>query len=74
MLHSSSPENVEWFINGFIENAVTDYAIEYPAHGQLRASNELRKRGIFVSPSGVRSIQVKKLSKQYETEAISFRN
>ena len=24
--------------------------------GQLRASNELRKQGIFVSPSGVRSI------------------
>ena len=39
-----------------IESAVTDYAIEYPAHGQLRASNELRKRGIFVSASGVRSI------------------
>jgi transposase InsO family protein len=39
-----------------IESAVTDYAIEYPAHGQLRASNELRKKGIFVSPSGVRSI------------------
>ncbi len=31
-------------------------AIEYPAYGQLRASNELRKQGIFVSPSGVRSI------------------
>lgn len=39
-----------------IESAFTGYAIEYPAHGQLRAINELRKRGIFVSPSGVRSI------------------
>lgn len=39
-----------------IESAVREYAIEYPAHGQLRASNELRKKGIFVSPSGVRSI------------------
>ena len=38
------------------ENAVTEYAIEQPAHGQVRVSNELRKRGIFVSPSGVRSI------------------
>ena len=38
------------------ENAVTDYATEQPAHGQVRVSNELRKRGIFVSPSGVRSI------------------
>ncbi|VVC74610.1 hypothetical protein AQULUS_23760 (plasmid) [Aquicella lusitana] len=38
------------------ENAVLDYAIEYPAHGQLRVSNELRKRGVFVSPSGVRCI------------------
>ena len=39
-----------------IERMVVDFAVEYPAFGQLRASNELRKRGIFVSSSGVRSI------------------
>jgi len=39
-----------------IEAAVVAYAIEQPAHGQVRVSNELRKRGTFVSPSGVRSI------------------
>ena len=39
-----------------IEEAVNAYAVEFPAHGQHRASNELRKRGIFVSGSGVRSI------------------
>lgn len=39
-----------------VESAVVAYAIEEPAHGQVRVSNELRKRGIFVSPSGVRSI------------------
>lgn len=38
------------------EIAVLAYAIEQPAHGQTRVSNELRQRGIFVSPSGVRSI------------------
>lgn len=38
------------------EKEVVDYAIEEPAHGQARTSNELRKRGVFVSPSGVRSI------------------
>lgn len=38
------------------ENAVTKYATEQPAHGQVRVSNKLRKRGVFVSPSGVRSI------------------
>jgi transposase InsO family protein len=38
------------------EQAVIDYAIEFPAHGQARTSNELRKKGIFVSGSGVRSI------------------
>jgi transposase InsO family protein len=42
-----------------VERAVLDYAIEYPAHGQQRASNELRKLGIFVSGSGVRSIWVR---------------
>ena len=39
-----------------IEQIVIDYAIEEPAHGQTRASNELRKRGTFVSPTGVRGI------------------
>jgi len=39
-----------------VENAVVDFAIEYPAYGQLRTSNELKKRGIFVSPGGVRTI------------------
>ena len=34
-----------------VESAVVAYAIEEPAHGQVRVSNELRKRGIFVSPS-----------------------
>ena len=38
------------------EAAVLAYTTEQPAHGQTRASNELRQRGIFVSPSGVRSI------------------
>ena len=38
------------------EDAVIKYAIDYPAYGQVRASNELRKLGVFVSPSGVRSI------------------
>jgi len=38
------------------ETAVVEYAIEEPAHGQVRASNELRKRGVFISPSGVRCV------------------
>ena len=31
-------------------------ATDFPAYGQARTSNELRKSGVFVSPSGVRSI------------------
>jgi transposase InsO family protein len=38
------------------EQAVIDSAIEYPAYGQHRTSNELRKKGVFVSGSGVRSV------------------
>jgi transposase len=37
-----------------IEQVVLDFALEYPAHGQVRISIELRKQGVFVSPSGVR--------------------
>jgi transposase InsO family protein len=39
-----------------IEQAVVAMAIECPAYGQLRVSNELKKQGIIVSPGGVRSI------------------
>lgn len=39
-----------------VEQAVLAMAIEYPAYGQLRVSNELKKDGILVSPGGVRSI------------------
>ena len=39
-----------------IEEAVVDMAIEQPAFGQVRVANELTKRGLFVSPTGVRSV------------------
>lgn len=38
------------------EQAVIDYATQFPAYGQHRTSNELRKQGVFVSGSGVRSV------------------
>jgi transposase InsO family protein len=39
-----------------IEESVLAYALEQPAHGQTRVSNELRRKGIFISASGVRSV------------------
>ncbi len=48
--------NMKNRIDEATETAVVDYAIEYPAYGQVRVSNELRKLGVFVSASGVRSI------------------
>ena len=39
-----------------IETAVVELAIEQPAFGQVRIANELTKRGLFVSPTGVRSV------------------
>ena len=38
------------------EAATVAFALEFPAYGQVRASNELRKRGVFISPSGVRCV------------------
>lgn len=39
-----------------IEEAVVSLAIEQPAFGQVRVSNELKKKGLFISPAGVRSV------------------
>ena len=39
-----------------IEEAVVKMAFDYPAFGQQRTCNELRKQGIFISAGGVRSV------------------
>src|SRR4026207_2399869 len=36
--------------------ALLEIAAETPALGQVRVANELTKRGLFVSPPGVRSV------------------
>lgn len=51
--------NVKNRVDKEIEDAVVAYAIEQPVHGQHRANNELRKRGIFVSGSGARSVWIR---------------
>ena len=38
------------------EHAVIQYAVDFPARGQVRASNELPKLGVFISPSGIRCV------------------
>ena len=46
-------------VEAHIEKAVLEMAIEYPAYGQLRVSNELKKQGILISAGGVRSIWIR---------------
>ena len=53
---SKRTPNVKNRVDSATEKTVLDYALEQPAHGQHRTSNELRKIGVFVSGSGVRSI------------------
>jgi transposase len=53
---SRSRPNLKNRIDPRIEASVLEFTMEYPAHGQVRVSNELRKQGVFVSVSGVRSI------------------
>lgn len=48
--------NLKNRVDGNIESEVVSIATENPAFGQVRVSNELRKKGIFISPGGVRSV------------------
>ena len=48
--------NLKNRVDEVTEKAVLEFALDFPAYGQLRASNELRKNGVFVSPNGVRCI------------------
>lgn len=53
---SRSKPNPKNRVDEKVEAAVIQHALDFPAHGQQRTSNELRKQGVFVSGSGVRSI------------------
>ncbi|HDL4635610.1 TPA: helix-turn-helix domain-containing protein, partial [Mannheimia haemolytica] len=48
--------NLKNRVDEAIEQAVVKFALDNPAFGQVRVSNELRKQGIFISAGGVRSI------------------
>lgn len=43
-------------VDPIIEAAVVQIAIDYPAYGQVRVCNELRRQGLFISAGGVRSV------------------
>ena len=51
--------NLKNRVDESLEKRICEYAIENPAMGQLRVSNELRKEGMFVSPGGVRSVWIR---------------
>ena len=46
-------------VSEHIEESVLKHSYEYPAHGQVRVSNELRKEGISISPGGVRGVLIR---------------
>lgn len=39
-----------------IEEQAKQIAFDFPAFGQVRASNELKKKGVFISPAGIRCV------------------
>lgn len=39
-----------------IEKKILDYSLEFPTHGQVRTSNELKIKGVIVSPAGIRGV------------------
>ena len=53
---SRKKPNIKNRIAADIEERVVSFAIENPAFGQTRASNELRKSGVFISPADVRCV------------------
>src|SRR5277367_4480848 len=43
-------------IGADVEEAIVELAIAFPAYGQVRAANELAKRGMTMSPAGLRGV------------------
>ena len=54
------------------EQKVVQIAYDFPAFGQHRASNELRKQGVFLSGSGIRCIWLRGYPKSPRLPTTSF--
>ncbi len=48
--------NIKNRVSEHVERAVVELAYEDPSLGQRRVSDELRRRGLFISPAGVRCV------------------
>lgn len=71
---SSRTPNLKNRVDSETEQAVLKSANDFPAHGQVRTSNELSKLGVFISASGVRSIWLRndlENIKKHDDEACS---
>lgn len=64
--------NLKNRVDSETEQAVLKDAIDFPVHGQVRTSNELRKVGIFTSPSSVRSIWLRNDLENFKKRLIAL--
>lgn len=53
-------------IEADLETQAIQMASDFPAYGQLRASNELKKKGIFISPAGIRCVWLRNNLETFE--------
>lgn len=54
------------------EAAVVAFATDFPAYGQVRASNELRKKGVFISPGGVRCVWLRHGLESFKSRLVAL--
>lgn len=53
---SRKKPNLKNRVSEEVEETVVKLAVDYPAYGQVRAANELKKLGVLLSPGGARNI------------------
>ena len=53
---SKRKANIRNRVSEDVEEAILQTALEEPAYGQKRVSDQLRQQGIFISPAGVRCV------------------
>jgi transposase InsO family protein len=58
--------NIKNRVSEEVEQAVLAMALEEPAYGQKRVSDELRQRGVFISPAGVRCVWLRHNLERFE--------
>src|ERR1051326_3616124 len=64
--------NLKNRVDESLQKTVLDYSLEFPSHGPDRVSNELKKKGMFISSTAIRNVWLRHEMETFKKRLIAL--